>query len=285
MDRRIAALVLLASGFAVALAFHFGAHKAAPERQATPPPVWTGAVHVSRDVVREANRLSAQCRVESAPFEGHAPLRSVRRALMEKRPARIVSFGTTSMLTDDISSLIASYPSELERDLEASGLAVEMIARTQAGVVADDAAERLKAEVARLRPDLLVWQVGTNDALARIDAEDFADRLRETLGWLSDHRIDVVLVDPQYVARLSDDEGYTGIVDQVATVANEKRVLRVNRYDAMADLARAHPSWSHLTADRFRLADMGYRCAAEYTADAIVAGIQAAAQAESGRIP
>ncbi|AHB49671.1 GDSL family lipase [Hyphomicrobium nitrativorans NL23] len=283
MDRRIAALVLLASGFAIALGFHFGTDRATPERQAAPSAISHGPAPLRIDgVVVEARALSAQCRVASAPFEGHAPLPSVRRALMEQRPARIVSLGPSSVLSADTSSPIASYPSELERDLEASGVDVEIIARTQEGAVAGDAAERLKAEVTRLRPDLLVWQVGTNDAVARLDADGFADRLRETLGWLASHKIDVVLVDPQYVARLSDDEGYTGIVDRVAAVASEKHVLRVNRYDAMADLARTHPSWSHLTADRFRLSDMGYRCAAEYTADAIVAGVNVAAKADGG---
>ena len=281
MDCRIAALVLLVSGCAFALALPFGSDRTVHERRGTPAEVAELGTPLSLDG-SQPHELSAQCRVESAPFEGHAPLRSMRRALLEKRPARIVSFGPSSLLAADASVPIATYPSELQRDLEESGFDVEMIARTQAGAVADDAAERLKSEVARLRPDLLVWHVGTNDAVARLDADDFAARLSETLGWLAVHEIDVVLVDPQYVARLSDDEGYTGIVDRVAAVANEKRVLRVNRYEAMADLARSHPSWSHLAADRFRLADMGYRCAAEYTAGAIVAGVSAAAKVDGG---
>lgn len=283
MDRRIAAFVLLASACALAL-FVFVA-RMTPQKPAEPAAISHDASPASLALAGGAQTLSAQCRVESVPFEGRAPLRSVRRALLEKRPARIVAFGTSSMLAADASSPIASYPSELERDLEANGLQVEMIARTQAGAVAGDAAERLKTAMAALRPDLLVWQVGTDDAIARIDADDFADRLRDTLGWLAAHDIDVVLVDPQYVARLSDDEGYTGIVDQVAAVASEKRILRVNRYEAMADLARAHPSWSRLSGDRFRLSDMGYRCAAEYTADAIVAGIHAAVKVEGGETP
>ena len=285
MDRGVAALVLLASACALALPLFFVADAPKPEHRDVRATILNQAAPSRFEIAGNAPALSPQCRVESAPFDGRAPLRTVRRALLEKRPARVVSFGTSSVLSADASSPIATYSSELGRDLEENGLDVEMIARTQAGAVADDAAERLKAELAALRPDLLVWQVGTNDAVARIDAEDFADDLRETLTWLAAHKIDVVLVDPQYVARLSDDEGYTGIVDRVAAVASEKRVLRVNRYDAMADLARAHPSWSRFTGDRFRLADMGDRCAAEYTAGAIVAGLHAAATAEERETP
>ncbi len=33
------------------------------------------------------------------------------------------------------------------------------------GEIAEDAADRLKMAVADIKPDLVIWQVGTNDAL------------------------------------------------------------------------------------------------------------------------
>ena len=141
------------------------------------------------------------------------------------------------------------------------------------GEVAEGAAERLKADVAALKPDLVVWQVGTNDAIARIEEHEFADELRSTLSWLAEHKIDVVLIDPQYVERLSKDANYQGIIDTISDVAREKRVLLVNRYDAMSDLARQHPNSTYLASDKFHLNDLGYRCMAEYAARAIVAGV------------
>lgn len=226
---------------------------------------------------------SLECKVKSPAFEGRAPLRAVRRAILQKRPVRVIALGSSSTVGLGASSPRASYPVRLENDLEGTieGLRVEMFARGQSGEVAEDAAERIKAEVAAIRPDLVVWQVGTNDAVARIDAETFGALLRETLSWLERHRIDVVLIDPQYVERLSKDRRYMSIVNEIATVASEKHVLLVNRYDSMADLARAHPGSSYLANDRFHLNDLGYRCMAEYAARAIVAGILQA-DAENG---
>src|SRR5262249_29858697 len=89
---------------------------------------------------------------------------------------------------------------------------------------------------------------------------------------LAGHKIDVVLIDPQYVERLAHDTYYTGIVDTISEVAQEKRVLLVNRYDTMADLARQNPGASYLASDKFHLNDLGYRCMAEYATRAIVAG-------------
>lgn len=242
---------------------------------AAPAPA-AGGTTKRRPLLRFASpQGSVECKVKSPAYEGRAPLRAVRRAILQNRPVRVIALGSSSTVSVGSSSPRAAYPIRLENDLEGviEGLKVEMFARGQSGEVAEDAAERIKADVAELRPDLVVWQVGTNDAVARIDAETFGVQLRDTLSWLASHKIDVVLIDPQYVERLSGDVRYTSIVNEVATVASEMRVLLVNRYDAMADLARQNPGSSYLSNDRFHLNDLGYRCMAEYATKAIVAGI------------
>ncbi len=229
-----------------------------------------------RPLLRFASpRASVECKVKSPAYEGRASLRAVRRAILEKRPVRVVALGASAVVDAGVSSPRATYPVRLENDLEGviEGLQVEMYARGQSGEIAEGAADRIKAEIAELRPDLVVWQVGTNDAVARIDAETFGGQLRETLSWFASHQIDVVLIDPQYVERLSGDVRYTSIVNEVATVASEMRVLLVNRYETMADLARQNPGSSYLANDRFHLNDLGYHCMAEYAVKAIVAGI------------
>mgnify|MGYP002398022560 CR=1 FL=1 len=196
--------------------------------------------------------------------------------------SRVLAVGSSSTVGVGASSPVASYPVVLENDLEGflHGPSVEMMTRGISGEIAEDAAERLKLEVAETRPDLVVWQVGTNDAMARVDEDEFAALLRDTLGWLAEHRIDVVLIDPQYVERLAKDEHYVSIVETIAKVAREKRVLLVRRFDAMADLAKQKTNGAYLAADKFHLNDLGYRCMAEYAARAIVAGIlQADAEA------
>lgn len=219
--------------------------------------------------------LSFECRVKCPVFEGKAPLRVVRRAIRSKRPIRVLAIGSSSTVGVGATSPLASYPVRLENDLEGllKGFEVEVVARGVSGEVAEGASERMKLEIAEQRPDLVVWQVGTNDAMARVGVETFAAELHETLRWLATNKIDVVLIDPQYVERLSQDASYTGIVETIAKVAAEERVLLVNRFDAMADLARQKGNGTYLARDQFHLNDLGYRCMAEYAARAIVAGI------------
>lgn len=257
---------MLAAGFRPAVAQDPAPKDASGKDQAggTPPPLGG---------IGKAQPLSSECRVKSAAYEGRTPLRSVRQALREKRPVTVLSVGATTPVGAGGSGL-ANYPVRLEHDLEAllRGIDVQIVSRGISGDIGDDATDRLKLEVAELHPDLVVWQVGTNDALARTEREDFAEPLRATLSWLSRNHVDVVLIDPQYVERLASDNHYAMIVKTIGSVAREARVPLVHRFDAMADLARqtTAPAGEN---DGFRLNELGYRCMAEYAARAIVTGI------------
>jgi lysophospholipase L1-like esterase len=139
----------------------------------------------------------------------------------------------------------------------------------------------MKREVALERPDLVVWQVGTNDALGRVDVKRFKQGLRATLAWLNSQKIDVVLVDPQYGADLVKDEHYERVVKAIAEVAREARVLLVDRFEAMREVALQRGDGFYLTADKLHLNDKGHRCMAEQLARSIVAGLLAAEAAEA----
>jgi hypothetical protein len=222
-------------------------------------------------------QLPSECKVRSPMYEGRSPLRVVRRALVEKRPIRVLAVGTSSTFGAGGTTAVANYPVRLENDIEGllRGIDVEMTSRSITGDITDAATERLRLEIADSRPDLLVWQVGSGDAMARVEEQDFTNALTRMLEWLATHHVDVVLIDPQFAPGLAEDEQYKRIVTVIAEVARKQRVLLVHRYDAMADLARqeAAQKESPDTMNRFRLIDLGYRCMAEYAARAIVAGI------------
>ncbi|MCL4766599.1 MAG: SGNH/GDSL hydrolase family protein [Hyphomicrobiaceae bacterium] len=232
---------------------------------------------------RAATELSSDCRVKSA-YGPRAALRRLRRALKERRTVKLLAIGSSSTVGIGASSPAAAYPVRLESNLEGflPGFDIQMTNRGVSGETGQGAVERIKLEVAEIDPDLVVWQVGTNDAMARIDEDEFAEMLRSTLSWLAANRIDVVLIDPQYVERLASDEHYTGIVEAISAVARDMRVLLVHRFEAMADLAKQRGNAAFLAQDRFHPNDLGYRCMAEYAARAIAAGIL---QAEAEAVP
>src|SRR5262249_37017325 len=144
----------------------------------------------------------------------------------------------------------------------------------------EGAADRMKQEVAETKPDLVVWQVGTNDALRHVSVDKFKSCLKRTLAWLAEKKIDVVLLDPQYGDALTKDGYYERVVAATAGVAREARVLLVDRFAAMRELQRARGDGFYLAADHLHMNDRGHRCVAEQLTRAIIAGLlQADAEA------
>src|SRR4051794_7956401 len=132
-------------------------------------------------------------------------------------------------------------------------------------------AERIKGMVAEVEPDLVIWKVGTTEVLARTDSEEFARSLDETVKWLKEHDIDVVLVDPQYTASLAGDPGYNRVVASVEAVARANAVPLVFRSKAVRYLTEQR---SNAGQNPFQLNELGYRCIAEHVVRAVLLSIR-----------
>ncbi|WP_425324677.1 SGNH/GDSL hydrolase family protein [Methylobacterium soli] len=270
---RFAAAVLLAAGLGLTAA-------RAEEPQAGLPPAPAPMAPSAPTIVSPPNvaaaagaepldpSLSPECRVPGSKLYTLAKLRAVKAALKEKRPVRVLAVGSTSAGP----GASATYPMKLETALERSLPDVDVVveARGLQGEIASGAAERLRSMVADVEPDLVIWQVGTHDALARVELDAFGDALDETVKWIKSHEMDVVLVDPLYTASLADDAYYNSVVRKVQEVAAREGVPLVQRYEAMRYLsARAEKSEGHMLGSRFRLNDLGLRCMAEHVTRAI----------------
>jgi hypothetical protein len=119
-----------------------------------------------------------------------------------------------------------------------------------------------------VRPDLVIWSAGTQDALARADIDSFASAVGDILKWLRSEEIDVVIVEPAYAAAVEGDEHYSALVKRLRAVAQEHEVPLVLRYEAMRHLARQQIG----AAERhFRLHDLSRRCTPEYVTRTIEA--------------
>jgi lysophospholipase L1-like esterase len=220
--------------------------------------------------------LSPDCRSTRIAGERfRSPLSGLRRALRLRRTIKVLAIGSSSTVGVGASSPAATYLAKLETTLEGilKGMDFVMIGRGVPGEEAEKAAERMRREVESAKPDLVVWQLGTNDALQHVALDKFKDCVRKALAWLKENRIDVVLVDPQYGNRLASDAYYGKVVEALAEVAREAKVLLVDRFEAMRELVRERGDKFYLAADNLHLNDTGHRCMAEQLARAIVGGI------------
>src|SRR3954463_15354699 len=215
--------------------------------------------------------LSAECYVPDTQLFAFASLEVVKATLDEKHPVKVLVLGSSAMSALGTGS--ASYPAWLERELERllPGSDFVMEHRAISGEVLEDASDRIKNIVAEVEPDLVIWKVGTPEMLARVGAEEFAQSLSETVKWLKEHDIDVVLVDPQYIASLADDPSYKRVVASVEAVARADAVPLVFRSKAVRYLTEQR---SNAGQNPFQLNELGYRCMAEHVVRAVLLSIR-----------
>jgi len=220
--------------------------------------------------------LSPQCEAPGTEISTVAPLPRLAERLEKGGRLRILAIGSSSTYGIGASARHKAYPVQLRGILESTLKGTEAVItnRGVSGEVAQTTADRLRTEVALERPDVVLWQLGTNDALARVSPQDFKRTVNATVDWLKGNNIDVVLVGLQYTPQFARDENYFAIREALLRAAASRNVLYVRRYDAMQFIARNHPAGGDMmTNDGLHLNDIGYQCMAEHIAHAVIANL------------
>lgn len=200
---------------------------------------------------------------------------------LERTRARIAGGGEATILaigsssTEGVGATDAdhTYPARLAVHLAARvpGAAVRVVNRGIGGEVVATTAARLRTEVAAVRPDLVIWQVGTNDAVRGVGLDTMAALVEDGLAWLEAQGIDAVLMDPQFYPRIADNAGYRQAVTVIADLAARRGVPLVRRFDAMRYWAGRPQPVSMLSRDAFHMNDQGYECIAGMIAGSLAA--------------
>ena len=196
----------------------------------------------------------------------------VGHALQTMHTARILAIGSSSTAGVGASSPSKTYVARLETNLETAlvGTEFDVIGHGLSGEVAQGAADRMKREVEDAKPDLVIWQVGTNDALRHVAIDGFKNCLKKTLVWLKEQNVDVILINPQYSDTLAQDAFYKDVVAAIDAVAREQQVIVVDRFEAMHSLQRQQGAQFDLSSDGLHMNDEGYRHLAEHVAGTII---------------
>jgi acyl-CoA thioesterase I len=213
------------------------------------------------------------CETTGANVIAASPLPNIAIALKERKKINILAIGSTSAsLRGPVSG---GYYAIVERFLETTfkGLDVEIVHRGVSGELASDAAERIKTEVALNNIDLVLWQLGTADALARVPVEEFQASVVQAVEWLREHKIDVILVGLRYTRSMVRDEHYQAIRTAIQQVAKDHNILRIGRYEAEETLEKIRGQQGGVPLSEAEVTEAGYECMAEYLARVIAAGL------------
>src|SRR3981189_1026258 len=97
----------------------------------------------------------------------------------------------------------SAYPARLEAALKQRlpGVAVKVVTLVRTRLSAEDLAQGMGKLLIDEKPDLVIWQSGTVDAMRRIEPEDFRAALEEGVETLQKGGADVILMNMQYSPR------------------------------------------------------------------------------------
>jgi acyl-CoA thioesterase I len=217
-------------------------------------------------------KLTWECDCPMSKLADPAALPHFAAALRQKNTVEIVAIGSSSTFGIGASTVDRTYPFQLQDILERTFKSQDFFISNSGigGEVAAQTAKRVMNEVALKLPDLVLWQVGTNDVLAGVPIEEFKATMQSTLRWLKYHGIDTVLIGLQYSPAVENSARHQAFSRAISDIATEENVLLVRRYDAMRFVALTR--WEGLlSGDGLHQNDHGYRCMAEHIAHAVVA--------------
>ena len=209
----------------------------------------------------------AACNVTLDQVRLDLPLVHTARVLASGKPLKIVALGSSSTYGAGASTSAASYPSRLADELARRfpGHEITILNRGVNGNEAADMLARLDTAVIAEKPDLVLWQVGTNSVLRDKPLQPHAPLLHEGLARMKATGADVVLIDPQYAPRVISKPMCEGMVSLIATTAKAEHVGVFHRFELMRRWRETEqlPFETFVSTDGLHMNDWSYACLAK----------------------
>jgi lysophospholipase L1-like esterase len=234
------------------------------------------------DLVKRAadifNRVP--CSNKGVYLEGSLP--NIATKLAANEPVTIVAFGSSSTAGYGATSPIFSYPYRLADQLRRKYpmADITIFNRGIGGEDAEQMMQRMQTAVIDAKPDLVIWQVGTNIVIRGDDAAvaRAAALVNEGIDKIKAVGADIVLIDPQYVpatASKETQEKTNTMVNLLGNIAHAKQIARFPRFAMMRKWHDDQKSFDQFViSDGLHMNDWGYACFAQMLGDTIIDSVQ-----------
>jgi lysophospholipase L1-like esterase len=236
------------------------------------------------DKVKEVAKSAGDIfnRVPCLPPKGGAKsvgsLPHVANKLAAGQPVLIIAFGSSSTAGFGSSAPEFTYPNRLAAQLRRQypTADITVLNRGNGGEDAPEMMKRLQTSVIDMKPDLVIWQVGTNAVLRNLDPGETAQMVEDGIGRIQAAGADLVLVDPQYSPAVNAKAENAGrMVQLLSKVAALKHVGIFPRFEVMREWheGQSIPFDSFVIADGLHMNDWGYACFAQLLGDNIIKSV------------
>jgi acyl-CoA thioesterase I len=224
-----------------------------------------------------AHADEGSCPSETAAFETNGAVLAFPKVRVGL-PLDILAIGSSSTEGIGATSPANAYPAKLEKELEErTGVDFDVKNAGVGGELAAKTLERLKSALKSGWARLVIWQVGTNDALVGVDEALFRATVKAGIAAARAAGIPLMLVDPQFTLKSPDAGRYERFVKMVDDIGAADHVPVLSRYAMMKRWGAkgAKALGSLLSRDGLHMSDLGYRCLAHALAEAIEGAAEA----------
>lgn len=198
------------------------------------------------------------------------PLPHVTARLERGGPLLIEALGSSSTYGTGASSKAKTYPARLGVLLARHypGVKIRVVNRGVGGETATDMAKRIATQILPDRPDLVIWQIGTNGLLRHEDLRRMAKTVRAGIERMKRAESDVMLMNPQYAPAVLRQWHYRKVLRVIDAIAYAEDVPLVQRFGMMRHWAEdgRMPISMMLSRDRLHMTDASYDCLAQLVA-------------------
>lgn len=202
------------------------------------------------------------------------PLPHVAERLAAGRSLTIVALGSSSTAGAGASRPEFSYPSRLAALLATRlpGFAVRVVNRGVGGEEAAAMVKRIDRQVLPEKPDLVIWQVGSNSVLRNTDPEAVMAAVHQGILRIKAAGSDVLLMNAQYAPMLLQHADYHETLHRLAAVARADGVPLFHRAAMMRHWTEDGQMTiaTMLAPDRLHMNDLSYDCLAREVSASIL---------------
>jgi lysophospholipase L1-like esterase len=250
---------------------------AAQQKSAT-----TSTLDKVKDVAKTATDILSRvpCRQPKGGMKALGALPHVAGKLAARQPVTIIAFGSSSTQGWGSSAPEFTYPNRLAAQLHRAypGANITVLNRGVGGEDAPEMMKRLQTQVIDVKPDLVIWQVGTNAVLRNLDPAETGKMIEDGVGRIQAAGSDVVLIDPQYSpATTSKPEGTSKMLALMHKVADLRKVGIFPRFEVMKEWHEGQQMAfdAFVISDGLHMNDWGYACFAQLLGDNIIKSVGA----------
>jgi lysophospholipase L1-like esterase len=201
------------------------------------------------------------------------PLTHTARLLAAGLPIRIVALGSSSTAGAGASSPDHSYPARLAAELRDRfpDHEITVLNRGVNGEEVQDMLARFETTVIGERPDLVLWQVGTNSVLRDNPLPPASSLIEKGLAQLKAANVDVILIDPQFAPKVIAKGTLSRMLDLLALKAKQYNVNLFQRFALMRDWRERQGITfdTFVSPDQLHMNDWSYDCVAKVLSAAI----------------